>query len=147
MTNPKYPMPDFLTKYQQVTQKSYERWLDRKASSQYRRDKKYHTTMKQTRQDYKKTIHQAVINSKGLDYYTGNKLDWNALSTFGKENGYKKIPNLPTVDHINRKNAHTKIEFVICSWQLNDMKNDLSYKEFLELCKKVLAYSKSKEKE
>ena len=138
-----YKMPKFLQEFIKE-QKLYEKWLYRRAASQFLRDEKYYKkndkSLNSTRAIYREKIHQAVIKSNGKDFYTGEELNWNKISTFGKKNGYKKIPDLPTVEHINRQKLNNKVEFVICSWEVNDMKNDLSYADFRELCKKVLEY-------
>ena len=42
---------------------------------------------------------------------------------------------MPTVDHIN---AEAKPEFVICSWRMNDAKNDLSECGFMKICIRFL---------
>jgi len=44
---------------------------------------------------------------------------------------------LPSVDHIG--DGKGPADFKICAWRTNDAKNDLSYDEFLELCRKVIA--------
>ncbi len=45
---------------------------------------------------------------------------------------------LPSVDHVD--DGMGEPNFKICAWQTNDAKNDLSYLEFLELCRKVVQY-------
>ena len=44
---------------------------------------------------------------------------------------------LPSVDHVG--DGKGAANFKICAWRTNDAKNDLSYEEFLELCRKVIA--------
>jgi hypothetical protein len=92
-------------------------------------------------------IHEAVINSRGFDHYTGEP--WlgrlSALMTIPnrmKDRGRtkKSFWNLPTVDHFGedlKANA-----FRICSWRTNDCKNDLSHEELVEFCRIVLAYER-----
>ena len=99
-----------------------------------------------TREDYKKAIHQAVIESKGIDAYTGKKLKWvligkydNDQSKNGGSDYKKKFGELPTGDHVSGKGE--RIKFKICSWKVNDAKNGLNYKEFVKLCKEVIAFS------
>ena len=45
----------------------------------------------------------------------------------------KRFTLLPTIDHI----TPDVLEFEICSWVINDAKNDLAPAEFVELCKKA----------
>lgn len=128
-----------------VRQEVYERWLDRKAKSIKRRNKEkdgkdYGLGL------YKEAIHKAVCDSEGKDFYTGENLDWSLLSKFdnteAKKGGvayFKKFSLLPTVDHYDGRH---KIDYVICSWKVNDAKNHMSYYEFVELCRKVINHSK-----
>ncbi|MBI3506116.1 MAG: hypothetical protein HY059_14855 [Proteobacteria bacterium] len=91
-------------------------------------------------------MHHAVCVSGGLDTYTGEALDWHLMSTFNNDEAkrlgreYKhRFSMLPTVDHVS--NRRDKAAFVICSWKVNDAKSDLSYEEFLELCRKILDHA------
>ena len=93
---------------------------------------------------YKEAFHKTVIDSKGKDFYTKEELDWSLISTYnnkqskeGGRNYKKKFALLPTIDHYDDKYEN----FVICSWRINDAKNDLSHHEFIELCKKVIKAS------
>jgi transcriptional regulator with XRE-family HTH domain len=133
----KYTQPEFLSKLG-MNPAEYKKWLYGRAASQHTRDKKYCLKMgipfARERKDYRKSIHDAVEKSKGNDSYTGKSMNWK-----DKYEG-KKIPDLPTVDHVDRQNFDGEPKFVICSWEVNDMKNDLSYKDFRELCKKILEY-------
>ncbi|MFN8757415.1 MAG: hypothetical protein ACK5XA_01270, partial [Tagaea sp.] len=66
-----------------------------------------------------------------------SKYDNDLAQQEGRE--YKhRYSMLPTVDHV--ENRRSAAQFVICSWRTNDAKSDLSYEEFLELCRKILAY-------
>lgn len=147
MTSKKYPAPPFVMDAG-VTEDSYSAWLARKAQAQHRRDKKRFPTLKESVTDYKQKIHRAVEASQGVDHFTGEELDWGLIGKWRNEdatnraiNQKKKFNRLPTVDHFSRKNG--KNQFVICSWQINDMKNDNEYSEFLELCWKVLNYAEA----
>jgi hypothetical protein len=91
-------------------------------------------------------LHEAVLRSGGSDEYTGDPLRWDLISTYDNERSrvdrrvYKRgFALLPTVDHVGDGTGAP--DFKICSWRVNDAKNDLSYAEFLELCRAVLAYS------
>lgn len=136
----KYELPIFLKGM--ITQAHYELWLHRKAASHVRRDRGRGNT-EATTEKYKIAIHHAVNESKGNDVYTGEELEWHLLSKYdnseSKEQGRqykKKFALLPSADHVG--DGKGKAEFKICSWRTNDAKNDLSYKEFVDLCKKVV---------
>ena len=135
-------IPDFIQ-----DEKIYKQWLYRKARSHYERDKKYVEkdlkTFRYTYQDYKNAIHKAVLDSKGVDCYTGEMLEWSLIGKWNNKEaktiGYKKkFKNLPTLEHVDRANFADN--FAICSWSVNDTKNDLSKDEFVELCKKVIKH-------
>ncbi|MEK7473608.1 MAG: hypothetical protein AAB668_02695 [Patescibacteria group bacterium] len=129
MSEPLYAVPSFL---EGIGQERYNRWLHRKAANLCRRDKQRGYKNISTAK-YKKEIHVAVDRSKGRDEYTGEELNWNAISTYKD----KKIHDLPSVDHCHELDEG---RFKICSWKINDMKNDMSEKEFVEACKKVLKH-------
>jgi hypothetical protein len=136
----KYQLPAFLNGI--ISQNEYDRWVHRKALAHIKRDRKRgnHTA---TNEGYKIAIHKAVIQSRGNDFYTGEKMNWNLISKYdnvkSKEAGrkYKKLFSLlPSLDHVG--DGRGKPDFRICGWRTNDAKNDMSYSEFLELCKKVV---------
>lgn len=139
----KFGLPDFLSGV--LTEDRYKKWLYRKAAAHLRRDKNAGNTHA-TGAMYRELIHQAVCESKGLDAYTGETLDWSLISRFNNEAAelhgrkYKHgFAMLPTVDHVS--NRRDKASFLICSWKTNDAKSDLDYEDFVELCAKVLAYA------
>jgi len=125
-----------------IEQDVYERWLHRKALVHVKRDRNRGNTSA-TNESYKIAIHKAVCESGGKDAYTKEKLDWSLLSKYNNEQSkkhgryYKKqFALLPSVDHVG--DGTGEAGFKICSWRTNDAKNDLSYFEFVELCKKVV---------
>jgi hypothetical protein len=135
----KYQLPKFLDF---VDQKVYERWLHRKAVTHVRRDRN-RGNKRATNEEYKIAIHKAVCDSGGKDAYTNEELDWSLLSKYdnkqSKSHGriYKKrFAMLPSVDHVGDGKA---ADFKICAWRTNDAKSDLSYEEFLDLCRKVIS--------
>jgi len=139
----KYGLPEFLKGV--VSQDRYERWLHRKAVAHVRRDRKS-GTRSATNENYKLAIHEAVRGSNGVDAYTGETLDWSLISKYDNTESeqagrkYKKgFALLPTVDHKGDRTGPA--DFTICGWGTNDAKNDLPYEEFLELCKRVVAYA------
>jgi len=141
----KYQLPLFLEGI--ITQATYDKWIDRKARSHFKRDTKRGNKIISL-EIYKVSIHQAVCDSKGVDYYTGELLDWSIVSKYNnddsKQNGrqYKRqFALLPTVDHVDDGLGHPN--FKICSWRTNDAKNDLSYDGFVELCKKVIHHNQN----
>ncbi len=95
--------------------------------------------------DYKAAIHRAVGISGGADAYTGEPLDWTLISRYNNDDskaqrrGYKyKFGLLPTVDHVG--DGTGTANFKICAWRTNDAKNDLSLRDFISLCQRVLEY-------
>ena len=138
----KYTLPSFLLGI--VNQEAYEHWLRHKAKAHVRRDRKRGNTIA-IGGSYRKAIHSAVIESAGLDAYTGEVLDWNLISQYdndkSKENGrhYKRgFALLPTVDHVG--DGMGAANFKICGWRTNDAKNDLELSEFLSVCVAVLKH-------
>jgi hypothetical protein len=71
------------------------------------------------------------------DVYTDDPLDWHLISKWvGAEEGTitndyrRKFWMMPSVDH--DFTDPTKPTFHICSWRMNDSKNDQTLQEFLE---------------
>jgi hypothetical protein len=136
-----YPFPDFLEG--RVTTQQYGRWLQRKAAAHVKRDRK-RLSIPVVLSTYKRLIHTAVCTSGGVDWYTGEPLLWELISTYDNEKSkadrshYKAgFALLPTIDHVLGDDG--KYDFVICGWRTNDAKNDLSLDEFLTVCQLVLA--------
>lgn len=141
MAAPRYELPEFLNG--RVTKEHYVRWLHRKAMAHVKRDR-LRLDAQITNTIYKQQIHAAVCASDGLDWYTGEPLAWDKISTYDNEQSkadrslYKaRFALLPTVDHVLRLDG--AYDFVICGWRTNDAKNDLSLTEFLKLCRLVIA--------
>jgi hypothetical protein len=138
----RYELPAFL--YGRVSRETYLRWLHRKALAHVRRDR-LRLPDPITNTVYKQQIHAAVHASGGLDWYTGEPLAWEKISTYDNDaskadrSAYKAgFALLPTVDHVLRLDG--AYDFVICGWRTNDAKNDLSLVEFLRLCRLVIAH-------
>jgi hypothetical protein len=138
----KYPLPSFLKGT--VTQDAYVRWLGRKSIAHLKRDKK-RGNLTAVNEAYKLAIHRAVVESEGLDQYTGEPLDWSLISTYdnaaSKEHRrtYKaSFALLPTVDHVG--DGLGPADFKICGWRTNDAKHDLSHEGFVELCRLVVKW-------
>lgn len=136
----KYQLPRFLEGV--IKQEHYEHWLRRKAMAHVKRDRK-RGRENITNEQYKIAIHRAVEESQGKDAYTDELLDWTLLSTYDNDESKekraeykKKFALLPSVDHVGAPTS--PIEFKICGWRTNDAKNDLTYQEFLDLCRKVI---------
>ncbi|MSO70605.1 MAG: hypothetical protein EXQ88_01075 [Alphaproteobacteria bacterium] len=134
----KYQLPAFLEG--RIPQPRYEEWLHRKAAAHVKRDRR-RGNRRAAQETYKVEIHQAVRDSAGMDFYTGEALDWLLISKYNNNESKKggrqykaKFSLLPTVDHVN--DGLGLPDFKICSWRFNDAKNDLSLQEFIELCKK-----------
>jgi hypothetical protein len=140
----KYPLPHFLAE-QKITQQVYSRWLARKSMAHVKRDKK-RGNISAINEVYKTAIHKAVVDSGGLDEYTGEQLHWNLISKYNNEDSktsrrkYKaSFGLLPTVDHIG--DGLGEADFKIYGWRTNDAKGDLSHNEFLQLCRRVVLQS------
>ena len=140
MKSLKYQLPTFLVGV--VTQEIYSKWLNSKAQTHLKRDKKLNPNA--SGRSYKEAIHKAVLESDGRDAYTGEELNWKLINKYdntkSKLHGraYKhQFALLPTLDHVSERSS---INFDICSWRTNDAKNDLSIQEFIELCRKVIAH-------
>ena len=136
-----YPVPPTLN----VEQATYIRWLRRKAAAHVKRDRA-RATHAITGEAYRHAIHAAVTDHGVNDFYTGELLNWSLVSRYNNEDSklgrstYKAgFALLPTVDHV--LTADGKWDFVICAWRTNDAKNDMSQAEFLDLCRRVIAYS------
>jgi hypothetical protein len=139
MSTRKYSVPVFLDGL--VSQEKYEHWLTQKARAHVQRDQKKIQNI--STMLYKELIHKAVQKSKGRDAYTGEDLDWSLLSKWRNDEAKrlgssykKKFALLPSVDHAFGRDGLPVFE--ICSWRMNDAKNDLSIEEFIDLSKKVL---------
>lgn len=136
----KYPLPDFLKG--RIERSNYNRWLSRKASAHCKRDRS-RVSYPVSREEYKQAIHRAVVTCGGVDWYTGEALNWEQISTYNNDascdgrSTYKAgFALLPTVDHVASNDG--RYEFVICSWRTNDCKNDLTLVDFVALCRRVI---------
>jgi hypothetical protein len=141
-----YPLPTFLNG--KIERAVYIRWLDRKADAHAKRDRK-RFNREITIAGYKQLIHKAVCQSNCTDWYTGEQLEWEKISTYDNDQSktdrskYKALfARLPTVDHVFQENGGC--DFVICGWRTNDAKNDLSYSDFVALCQRVLLRHQTK---
>jgi hypothetical protein len=137
----KYQLPKFLDG--RVDRPTYIRWLQRKATAHVKRDRK-RVNHAISIEEYKMAIHRAVERSAGADWYTGESLDWEKISTYDNEKSKKgrseykaTFALLPTVNHVLTTNR--TYDFVISSWRANDSKNDLSLEQYIELCWKVVS--------
>ncbi len=146
-------LPEFLASVMDL--KTYREWLNDKAAAVRKRDRNRGNASARG-QDYRDAIHEAVLRCRGRDEYTGLPLDWRKILPSNRydnekshEGGraYKKewFKDLPTVDHVG--DGLGKPEFAICSGRVNDSKSDLELREFLELCRQILAHSGSRERE
>jgi hypothetical protein len=142
LNDTQYELPTFLLNI--CSPDAYKRWLHRKAMAHFKRDSK-RGIKNISCVSYKKAIHKAVIDGGQFDAYTGEPLDWSLISKYNNEDSrtgkreYKKqFGNLPTVDHFDGGYDHPT--FKICSWRLNDCKNDLNLDEFIEVCRNVLKH-------
>lgn len=142
MASLKYQVPAFLSTI--LSQKEYERWLRRRAIAHVKRDKK-RGNLSALAEKYRIAIHNAVLDSEGRDYYTGEGLNWALVSAYdnleSKAHGRKykaRFALLPTVDHVD--DGRGDPNFRICAWRTNDAKNDLTHEEFVSICRLVVAH-------
>ena len=136
-----YKLPEFLAG--RITREKYISWLQRKAQAHVKRDR-LRLKRQITLADYKMSIHLAVESSNGKDWYTGEELAWEKISTYDNADSkshraqYKTgFSLLPTVDHVITDRGDYDV--VICSWRMNGAKSDLSLADFLTLCRKVIS--------
>lgn len=136
----KYTLPSVLEGL--IDQSRYEKWLRRKASAHYRGDIK-RFGQKHSAERYRDMIHAAVCASNGKDFYTGELLHWDKISTYdnaaskiGKSKYKAEFALLPSLDHVWKEDG--TFAFVICGWRTNDAKADLSLEELLALCERML---------
>ena len=138
----KYELPPFLNGT--LTRKDYVDWLDLKAGSHFDRDReRFGKQMERSRANYKEDIHEAVLRSRGRDFYTCEPLDWSLIGRYDNEEAQRKgseykreFALLPTVDHEDPRYPATALQ--ICAWQTNDWKSDLTIGKLKELCRKFL---------
>jgi hypothetical protein len=139
----KYQMPSFLVG--RCEPAAYRHWLNAKANAHVRRDRKRGNETAR-RESYMLAIHNAVVASEGNDFYTGEPLAWEKISTYSNEESkarrrlYKReLALLPTADHVS--DGLGPVDFRICAWRTNDCKNDLSADELLEFCRRVVEFN------
>jgi hypothetical protein len=142
----KYPLPDCL-KQLRVPEPDFRHWLDRKAQVHVNRDKRRGVSSG-GKASYKERICQAVNEAQGRDYYTGQRLAWNLISRWDnaeaarKKGEYKRdFWNLPTVDHEDPSDCKSTLR--LCSWRLNDAKNDQTIAELLALADQIRAHQRT----
>ena len=139
---------------EKIEQKDFYKWVDRKAASLWKRDKaklqargeggSFNDNKK--RSEYQDAVCTAILAMSANECpCTGKKLSWAQIGTWknevakseGKE-FKKKFALLPTVDH---RNSAPEADFVICSREANDAKNDLPLESFITLCENVLKHN------
>jgi len=121
-------LPPFLVGI--VEKSEYKRWLDKRVRAHVRAHyKRFKGTKDPNRKKCREDIHKAVKDSLGKDDYTKEQLKWTLLNEPGRQ------PLKPTVDHNWEKGT---CKFKICSFKTNDAKSDLSYGDFVELCRKII---------
>ena len=77
-----YPLPGFLEGI--CTVSVYDKWLDNKADTLLKRDKKRRKPYARAATDrlYKEKIHKAIIDNGRCDPFTGDPLDWKLIKTW-----------------------------------------------------------------
>lgn len=133
----------------ETDREEFKGWLECRARSLHKRDKnKTKGTFSFSLSDYCCAICNSILAMKfcSQDAYTGENLDWSCIGKYNNEDArlggkqYKKrFAMMPTVDHIH---AEPKPEFIICSWQTNDIKNDMTLDELKKWCEVFLKFQK-----
>jgi hypothetical protein len=149
----KYQLPICLEELR-VDETAFVRWLHRKAMAHVRRDRRRGFRDSFVSR-YKEHIIRAVAEANGCDFYTGQQLDWRLISKWNNDDAsakggeYKRaFWNLPTVDHEDPRNPLSPIR--LCSWRVNDAKNDQTIEELLKLAddiRKWLTYQGARKAE
>ena len=115
----------------------YNKWLNAQASSCRARDRAL-IDPRPSLSDYRRVIHLAVQRSRGLDEYTGEPIEWNRLNherpMAGGRKGHRLRGRWPSVDHYH---GTGKLNYRICSGQVNLAKGPLDHQQFVEMCRKV----------
>jgi len=107
-----------------LDQDIYVAWLDDKAQTHVRRDRK-RWNQTRSKSDYKRAIDVAVQRSKGRDHYTGELLEWSRVGKYdspkAQERGSeyrKEFALLPAVEHEDLGSREPA--FRICGLRTND---------------------------
>ncbi len=145
-TAPVYELPAFLIGV--CSRAAYRKWLDTRAKQEYKRDValKRPCAAAGSKSLYKQAIHDAVVAGNAIDPFTGCALRWDLVETWGnaapkdRANREKEFSLLPTVDHTDPSSP--VIGFEICSWLVNDSKGNLSAREYVDYCRRVVEHSK-----
>ena len=74
-----------------LSRKDYVDWLDLKAGSHFDRDRaRFGKQLERSRANYKEDIHEAVLRSKGRDFYTCEPLDWSLVGRYDNEEAQRR---------------------------------------------------------
>jgi hypothetical protein len=147
---PKYTLPERL-RVLGLEQGAYVRWLSGRAVAHRKRDTK--RAVKTGHEPpplvkYQEAIHAAVSRCGAVCEYTGESLAWKTIGTWNNEAAqvggaaYKrKFARMPTVDHVHGEDGRPLSlgDLRITSWELNDAKGDLSFDQFVALCRRIVA--------
>ena len=127
---------------------TYKRWLNRKANSLMKRDRKRGGTYRV--KEAMDAINEEMNRSDGIDPYVGNPMDSELLGAYNntqsKERGAayrREFYRLPTVDH---RNAEPVCDFQIVSWQTNNAKG-MSPEEYVAHCLVVVNHHRLQSRE
>lgn len=84
--------------------------------------------------------HEVFFKNKKRNVFSADPKYDNEQSNKHGRNYKKRFVMLPSVDHVG--DGKGPADFKICAWRTNDAKNDLSYEELLEFCRKVISADK-----
>lgn len=150
----KYAVPDCIRALG-VEQHVYGRWLMGRAVAHRKRDTKRAVKTGQlppALAKYQDAIHTAASRCGGICEYTREPLMWTIIGTWNNHDAavggaaYKrKFARMPTVDHVHGEDGLPIAldDLRVTSWELNDAKGDLSFNQFLALCRLVVGAERS----
>lgn len=149
----RYPLPEFLRACDPPVaddpEIQYDEWIHRKGLSLYKDDKERDRAGRTTK-GYMDALDEAVCESRGRDYLTGERLEWrfepNGPGNADDRNRAKvQLVGDIEIDHKKSKSAEEG--FGICRKRTNGMKGILSARGFIEICRMVSRECERREQE
>ena len=144
-TPSKYPLPSYLVGV--VSSAVCQHWIIHHAKYLFSLDKirKFPCAVNGSCRLYRDAIFEAMGRAGPSDPYTGDAMRWDLIGQYPHtKEGFDALDDaqrrefsfLPVVDH--RDPCAKRLEFDICSWQINTSKCSSTPEEFVGLCKAVV---------